>query len=45
MPAPYRPFAFEAGRLEPFDLTALAKELMKDEAFHKSGRVAREATR
>jgi quercetin dioxygenase-like cupin family protein len=45
MPAPYQPFAFEAGRLEPFDLTLLAKELMKDEAFQKSGRVARTLAR
>lgn len=45
MPTPYQPFAFEAGRHEPFDLTLLAQELMKDEVFQKSGRVARTLAR
>lgn len=45
MPAPYQPFAFEAGRHERFDLTLLAKELMKGEVFQKSGRVAHTLSR
>lgn len=41
MPAPYQPLVLTSRNLESFDLSVMATELMNDEVFHKSGRLAR----
>ena len=45
MPAPYQPLVLTSGNAESFDLSLMATELMKDELFQKSGRVARTLAR
>lgn len=45
MPSGYRPIEINSGTVESFDLVQAAKELMADEIFRKSGRVARTLAR
>lgn len=45
MPAPYQPVVLSSGIAESFDLDAMAKELMDDAVFERSGRVARTLAR
>ena len=45
MPAPYQPLVLTSGNAESFDLSLMAKELMDDDLFQKSGRVARTLAR
>jgi quercetin dioxygenase-like cupin family protein len=45
MPSPYKPFVPTAGAIGRFDFGAIARELRDDEAFEKSGRVARTLAR
>jgi len=45
MPSPYEPIEICEATFEHIDLEQVAKELMEDEAFRKSGRVARTLVR
>lgn len=45
MPAPYQPVVPTGGIVESFDLAPIVRDLMDDEAFKKSGRVARTLAR
>jgi quercetin dioxygenase-like cupin family protein len=45
MLAEYRPAEISSGTVESFDLVQIAKDLMEDEVFRKSGRVARTLAR
>lgn len=45
MPAPYQPFDLVSAPVESFDLSLMANELMNDDLFEKSGRVARTLAR
>ena len=45
MPSPYRPIEIGEATFEAFDLPRIAKELLEDETFRKSGRVARTLVR
>jgi len=45
MPAPYQPLVLTSGTAESFDLSVMANELMRDDLFQRSGRVARTLAR
>jgi quercetin dioxygenase-like cupin family protein len=45
MPSPYKPLDICEATFEAFDLPQIAKELIGDETFRKSGRVARTLVR
>lgn len=45
MPSPYQPIVLGSGNAQSFDLVAMARELMNDDAFSRSGRAARTLAR
>jgi quercetin dioxygenase-like cupin family protein len=45
MPSPYKPIEIGESTFESFDLPRIGRELFEDEAFRKSGRVARTLVR
>lgn len=45
MPAPYQPFVPTSGKAQSFDLRAMSKELVAQDAYVNSGRISRTLAR